>query len=89
LWGIHNRRSATCGYENFAFQAIRLVKNDILECTHDKSIFASHILEPEEEVVVGFQMMRLQAILIKQFKKLRGGDIDNSYDIFKLYGTYT
>jgi hypothetical protein len=50
---------------------------------NDKSISASYILDPDEEVVVGFQMMGLRGYNRKQLGKFKGKDTEYPYDIFE------
>jgi hypothetical protein len=55
---------------------------------NDNSFSVRRILDPNDEVAVGFQMMRLRRFK-KQLEKLRGENTDNSYDIFEdIYNDY-
>ncbi|MDR0385861.1 MAG: hypothetical protein LBH60_07265 [Prevotellaceae bacterium] len=49
----------------------------------NKSISTRHIIDPNEEVIVGFEMMGLKGYLSKRLEKYKGEHTDNSYDIFK------
>jgi hypothetical protein len=50
---------------------------------NDESISARFVLNPDEEVIVGFQTMGLKGFLRKRLEKYKGEDTNNSHDIFE------